>query len=293
MKDEEIIKFAENLSKTRNEYLHAVQESLSGKDESIEFYLKNSKLKWSKRQWMQGFVDVKPVSLSTDLPDVLKQFLLHNSRLNTKIETLKHENEELKAVQNQLKEKLESIIKIKNSIEDELYKKFIIILNSKKEKIRELETELKNKNISSLNQSKSEWFDASTDDSEISGDEEINKSGTKISSFNGRVEREKLLKRHVEDDDERMVDSEFEEDKKSKKNSQYTDRKSIPKTSIRKSKELLVNRPSTSKIIDNVSPDTIESSKKIVEINTANSKISGLVNQFSSSSNESEEDMFP
>ncbi|XP_046751062.1 DNA repair protein XRCC4-like [Diprion similis] len=164
---EDVDKFAKNLSKTRGEYLCGTREALSGRDEIVQFFLKDSKLRWKRGRWNQGLINVGSAPLAQMFPNILKKFVLRNRELESSVERLETEGRKLRTWQQELEEKLEEMVKLKNEMEKDLYSKFIIVLNSKKAKIRELQSETNDK----AEPKDEEAFQAQTDDSEASEEE--------------------------------------------------------------------------------------------------------------------------
>ncbi|XP_046627384.1 DNA repair protein XRCC4-like [Neodiprion virginianus] len=161
---EEIDNFAKELSKTRIEYLSGTREALSGRDESVQFFFKDSKLRWKRGTWNQGLIGVKSTPLAQVFPDILKKFVLHNRQLESSVERLETEVREVKTSRQRLEEKLEETVTLKNEMEKDLYSKFIIVLNLKKAKIRELQSKTRDK----AEPKDEEVFQAQTDDSDAS-----------------------------------------------------------------------------------------------------------------------------
>ena len=88
--------------------------------------------------------------------------------IQEKITILEEENTNLINVNKELSSKIEKLIEIKSTMEQDLYKKFMILLNSKKKKIKELTDVIKEKE----NTEKS-IFDVCTDEESGKEDEAV------------------------------------------------------------------------------------------------------------------------
>ena len=157
--------FGESLDENEEEYFTNVIAALKKKEPTyiVDFTLdkKNinvSKFIW-KRKLSKGFLVHGYVMLRNDLGTVTKDTLIDN--LLNKNETLQSSievcNKEIDSLNNQLlqyKRKFEDLIDIKNTIETNLYGKFVQVLNSKKKRIKLLEDELNINNIEQSEQSR-------------------------------------------------------------------------------------------------------------------------------------------
>ncbi|XP_033227532.1 DNA repair protein XRCC4 isoform X1 [Belonocnema kinseyi] len=116
---------------------------LSGKATEIEFSLEKENFEWRKGIWTRGFIKVCQVNEINVFSNLIQNFLLNAANGKIDNSALQAENEELKNSLALLKDTLEEMIEIKNSMEKELYSQFILILNTKKKKIRELLEEIR------------------------------------------------------------------------------------------------------------------------------------------------------
>ncbi|XP_043250547.1 DNA repair protein XRCC4-like isoform X1 [Colletes gigas] len=164
--------FCDELSKSTDEYLQEVESILCGKDKDIQFFIQNTALEWKKKIWTRGKIKLRS-DLNVDI--ISKHFqrsLKFYQSVQEKLTLSEKENENLIDIKNKLCSDIEQMIKVKTNIEQNLYKRFVLILNSKKKKIRELENAIKTKQGA-----KDSIFDVRTDESAESDteDSKINK----------------------------------------------------------------------------------------------------------------------
>ncbi|XP_015191782.1 PREDICTED: DNA repair protein xrcc4-like [Polistes dominula] len=156
--------YSEQHSKSFNEYLKETKDAFSGKNTEIQYFLQDNKFEWRKNnRWILGKITVCPISNIIDISETLYGILEQQQQLQEIISKLRIENDLLTNTKNELFVNLEKMTKIKIDMEKELYKKFILILNAKKKKIRELENSLKN-----AKRTQKSVYDTSTDQSEDS-----------------------------------------------------------------------------------------------------------------------------
>ncbi|XP_078253170.1 DNA repair protein XRCC4 isoform X2 [Rhinoraja longicauda] len=124
-----------------------------------------------------GSVELQAVSDSTEVINELINFVLHrNAELQGKNDYLQQENKRLLCERNNSLEELEKYVKAKEDLEQDLYSRFILVLNEKKAKIRQLvkcaheQTEARSKDRSAVTTSQEtplltkEDFDSNTDE---------------------------------------------------------------------------------------------------------------------------------
>uniref|UniRef100_UPI00398EA405 DNA repair protein XRCC4 isoform X2 n=1 Tax=Pristiophorus japonicus TaxID=55135 RepID=UPI00398EA405 len=91
-----------------------------------------------------GSVELRKVSDSTEVIKELINYVLHcNAKLRDKNEHLQQENKRLSCDRNDSLKELEKYVKAKEELEQDLYSRFILVLNEKKAKIRSLQENVK------------------------------------------------------------------------------------------------------------------------------------------------------
>ncbi|XP_011304737.1 uncharacterized protein [Fopius arisanus] len=148
---------AGNFSRTDEQYLEDIKRELAGEDEGVEFSIKVNTFQWKKKAWKRGLIECQHVNNIVVFSDLVMNFL--TCCLNTENNTLnmRMENNNLRIRSEELERTLNRMIEAKNHMEEELYKKLIVLLNSKKKKNRELKTKV---------ECRSAIYDQSTDESE-------------------------------------------------------------------------------------------------------------------------------
>ena len=166
MNTEDVNYFCNQLSKSSNEYLRETKEILCGNDKGIQFILRNTELEWKKNVWTLGTIKLHPVSDMKIISESFQRSLKLYQSIQEKVSLLEKENKILKDIKEKLSIDIEKMIEIKSTMEQDLTKKFLLLLNSKKEKLRELENALNKKQSS-----EESIFNVRTDESEESEDE--------------------------------------------------------------------------------------------------------------------------
>ncbi|OAD58192.1 hypothetical protein WN48_11355 [Eufriesea mexicana] len=159
--------FSAELSKSPDEYLKITEKILCGEDTEIQFFIKNKILEWKKKVWIYGRIELHSISDIQVVCESFQQLVKFYNGVQNKISILKEENKNLIYINEQLSLKIQNMIELKTTMEEDLYTKFIVILNSKKKKIRELEEAIKGKK-----DAKESIFDACTDESGESENED-------------------------------------------------------------------------------------------------------------------------
>ncbi|XP_072137374.1 DNA repair protein XRCC4 isoform X2 [Mobula birostris] len=91
-----------------------------------------------------GSVELKEVSSTTDIiKELIDMVLQSNTELRSRNNSLQQENKRLLSERNSGLEQLEEYVKAKEDLEQDLYSRFILVLNAKKAKIRQLQEHLK------------------------------------------------------------------------------------------------------------------------------------------------------
>ncbi|KOC63529.1 hypothetical protein WH47_02925 [Habropoda laboriosa] len=159
--------FCRELSKSTDEYLKETERILCREDKEIIFFIQDKTLEWKKNVWTLGRIELHPILDIKVVCESFQQLLKFYQSSQDKLNMLEEENKNLIDVNKELSLKIEKMIEIKTSMEQNLYKKFIMILNLKKRKVAELEDAIKeNPNT------KESIFDIYTDESEESEKEE-------------------------------------------------------------------------------------------------------------------------
>ncbi|XP_059825348.1 DNA repair protein XRCC4 isoform X3 [Hypanus sabinus] len=91
-----------------------------------------------------GSVELKEVSSTTEvIKELIDIVLQSNTELRSRNNSLQQENKRLLSERNSGLERLEEYVKAKEDLEQDLYSRFILVLNAKKAKIRQLLEHLK------------------------------------------------------------------------------------------------------------------------------------------------------
>ncbi|XP_047361761.1 DNA repair protein XRCC4-like [Vespa velutina] len=164
MPENDINYYSQEHSKSFNEYLKETKDIFSGKNTDIQYFFQDNKFEWRRnKRWILGKITIFPISNIVLISEILYDILKQQQHLQKVISELRKENDLLKDNNKELSVNIEEMIEMKTNMEKELYKKFILILNAKKKKIRELEDSLKNTKYEQKS-----LFDVSTDQSEDS-----------------------------------------------------------------------------------------------------------------------------
>lgn len=168
MVTEDIDYFCKELDKSSNEYLQETKNIFCGKDKEIQFYVQDRILRWErKKTWTLGRITLCPILDMKIFSGVFQQSLKLYQSIQDKIDALERENKSMRDTNADLLSKINRMIESKASMEQDLYRKFILILNSKKERIKELEAAIKEKQNTAES-----VFDAHTDEGEESEDDD-------------------------------------------------------------------------------------------------------------------------
>lgn len=163
--------------------LAMLKDELNGKNEGLQFFLKNKQFYWkksgqvytrTKQIYFKIVEDVQAVS------QFVQDVMNYNSNAGISIKNLVHENENLKNRCSEMEEMLNVITEKKREMERELYTKFVLILNAKKEKIILLKNELKDK----------EALDNGYQDKTDDDDDDDTNDGDTSGSFKRKIKEE-------------------------------------------------------------------------------------------------------
>ncbi|XP_066507395.1 DNA repair protein XRCC4 [Hoplias malabaricus] len=152
--EEDVTKEAKEMEKEREEYVHDLRLALIGEGQtaqSYSFHLAPEKgsgsviqLSYEKVQndisFRLGMVELLPVPEPTEvIRELISYGLECSARLQTKNHHLLEENQRLKNEQEHTTAELERYVKGKETLENDLYRRFVLVLNEKKAKIRTLQ----------------------------------------------------------------------------------------------------------------------------------------------------------
>lgn len=173
--------FLNHLDESFEIYLEKTRHAFSGKNADIQFFLQDDTFIWKQQNILtRGEIAVYPLSNILTISDILKQLLEFNQKCQEKTLSLEQENKCLNENNIKLITDIEKMMEIKDNMEKDLYMKFLLLLNAKKKKIRELQ-----KALDSNKQTIKSIFDETTDDESEKSDVESKKvHGT--ASFNSR-----------------------------------------------------------------------------------------------------------
>ncbi|KAK0088330.1 hypothetical protein PV325_012328 [Microctonus aethiopoides] len=155
-----LVEAAENFNKTKPEYLEDIKEELCGRNLEIQFFLKENLFMWKKKIWTRGKIICQTLLDTVELSNLLIDFVGKNCANQKALTSTEKENKKLKKKLEKMEKSMDKMVKIKNSIEDELLRRFLILLNSKKNRIRALRDQLQEYKKDSI-------FEKSTDESDV------------------------------------------------------------------------------------------------------------------------------
>ncbi|XP_026799533.3 DNA repair protein XRCC4 isoform X3 [Pangasianodon hypophthalmus] len=156
--EEDVSREAQEMEMPRERYVRDLQLILTGEgqaDQSYSFHLAPEqsgspmlKLSYEKVQsemsFRFGMVELLPVPEPTK---VIKELITYGLERSARLQAKKHnvykENQRLRNEQEHITAEMERYIKEKETLERELYNRFVLILNGKKAKIRTLQERIK------------------------------------------------------------------------------------------------------------------------------------------------------
>lgn len=170
--------FLDHLDESFEKYLEKTRHAFSGKNADIQFFLHDDTFIWKQQNILtRGEIAIYPLSNILIISDTLKQLLELYQKCQEEILTLKKENKCLNESNIKLTTDIEEMINIKDKMEKDLYTKFLLLLNAKKKKIRELQKTLDNNK-----QTTKSVYDETTDDESQKSDAESKKVQSTASS---------------------------------------------------------------------------------------------------------------
>ncbi|EFN74960.1 hypothetical protein EAG_01275, partial [Camponotus floridanus] len=135
--------FLDHLDESFEKYFEKTRHAFSGKNPDIQFFLQDDTFIWKQQNILtRGEIAIYPLSNILIISDTLKQLLEFYQKCQEKILTLEKENKYLNESNIKLTTDIEQMINIKDKMEKDLYAKFLLLLNAKKNKIRELQKAL-------------------------------------------------------------------------------------------------------------------------------------------------------
>lgn len=175
--------FLEHLDESFETYLEKTRHAFSGANADIYFFLKDDTFTWKQHNILtRGEISVQPFSNLLIISNTLIQLSELYEKCQEQIQTLEKENNSLKKTNTKLITDLEEMINIKNIMEKDLYTKFLLLLNTKKKRIRELQEDL-----NSNKQVARSLYEETTDDESRGSDIESGKIyDTNAKSFKTR-----------------------------------------------------------------------------------------------------------
>ncbi|XP_076245281.1 DNA repair protein XRCC4 [Calliopsis andreniformis] len=193
MNTKDIDYYCNELSKSFNKYFEETKAILCGKDKDVQFFIQDKVFEWRKNIWTLGKIKLHSVLDIKVISESFQKSLKFYQTIQDKVNKLEEENKNLTCIKNELCSDLEKFIEIKTFMEQDLYKKFIVILNSKKKRLRELEDMLKEKQKCT-----NSIFDACTDESEKSDEENKKRDNdTKCSVSKKRKSADNNISKHT------------------------------------------------------------------------------------------------
>ncbi|XP_050464000.1 DNA repair protein XRCC4-like [Cataglyphis hispanica] len=173
--------FLDHLDESFEIYLEKTRLAFSGKNIDIQFFLYDDTFTWKQQNILtRGEIAIFPLSNILTISDILKQLLELYQKCQEEILTLEKENKCLNESNIKLTKDIEEMINVKDKMEKDLYTRFLLLLNTKKKRIKELQKTLdSNKKITKS------IYDETTDDESEKSDVESKKVHN-IASSNSR-----------------------------------------------------------------------------------------------------------
>ncbi|XP_011864556.1 PREDICTED: DNA repair protein XRCC4-like [Vollenhovia emeryi] len=163
--------FLNHLDESFETYLEKTKHAFSGKNSDIQFFLQDDTLTWKQQNILtRGKIAVHSLSNILILSDTLKQSLELYQECQERALALGNENEHLNKTNTKLIADLEEMTRIKTAMEKDIYMKFLLLLNTKKKRIKELQQALND-----TKKTTKSAFDETTDDESDGSDVESNK----------------------------------------------------------------------------------------------------------------------
>ncbi|XP_070159861.1 DNA repair protein XRCC4 [Polyergus mexicanus] len=170
--------FLGHLDESFEIYLEKTRLAFSGKNADIQFFLHDDTFTWKQQNILtRGEIAIYPLSNILTISDILKQLLELYQKCQEEILTLERGNKRLNESNIKLTKDIEEMINVKDKMEKDLYTRFLLLLNAKKKRIRELQ-----KALDSNKQTTKSIYDETTDDESEKSDVESKKVHNTASS---------------------------------------------------------------------------------------------------------------
>ncbi|XP_076842700.1 DNA repair protein XRCC4 [Brachyhypopomus gauderio] len=154
--EEDITKEAQEMEMPRERYVHELELALTEEDQAAQKYsfsLTHEKapilqLSYDKVEsdisFRLGMVDLLPVPLPTEvIGDLIRYGLEKSTRVQAENRHLHEENHRLRSEQEHITTEMEKYVEEKETLERELYSRFLLVLNEKKAKLRTFQETIK------------------------------------------------------------------------------------------------------------------------------------------------------
>jgi hypothetical protein len=154
--------------------LKETEDILCGKINGVQFFLEDQKFYWKRKIWYLGQINIKSINGLDYVKDFTMLLIDKYSQLKNSVFRLQQDNDNLKDTNSSLLKQLDELVVLKDQLERKLYKKFILLINTKKAKIRELQSKLEKL------ENKDSIYNAVTDESNESDSQNDFTSHSKI-----------------------------------------------------------------------------------------------------------------
>lgn len=175
--------YLKHLDESFETYLEKTRDAFSGAIADMYFFLEDDNIfTWKQKNILtRGEIMLQPLSNLLTISDTLKQVSELYEKCQEQMVALERKNDGLKETNTKLITDIEEMIDIKNIMEKNLYAKFLLLLNTKKKKIRELQEK-----VNTNEQTRSVYKESTDDESQGSDIESEEMYDTDAKSFNTR-----------------------------------------------------------------------------------------------------------
>lgn len=192
--------FLQHLDESLDTYLKKTKHAFSGDNIEVQFFLQDDTFTWKQQNILtRGEITVHPLSNILIISDTLKHILERYQECQKHMIVLEKENGYLKETNAKLTTDKEKIVGIKENMEKDLCRKFLLILNSKKQKIRELQEALDKKATKSVYDESTDEYDGSDIEDKKVQEDNIKSTNIKKRKPNYHNEEENRLKINKKD----------------------------------------------------------------------------------------------
>lgn len=176
--------FLDHLDESFEIYLEKTRHAFSGENADIQFFLHDDTFTWKQQNILtRGEIAVYPLSNILIISDTFKQSLEFYQKCQEKMLTLEKENKRLNESKIKLTTDIEEMTNIKEKMEEDLYTRFLLLLNAKKKRIRKLQEILDGNK-----QTTKSVYDETTDDESEKSDVESKKVHALFNSRKRKVD---------------------------------------------------------------------------------------------------------